>query len=89
MINALFSLFFLIPLCDVLVKLFVKLKTLFILINATNGNLNHTNFLGTTPDTGDISNAYMFLASEKSKFITGFNLVVDGGRHLGTKGTAN
>lgn len=57
--------------------------------NATNGNLNHTNFLNTTPDTGDISNAYMFLASDKSKFITGFNLVVDGGRHLGTKGTDN
>ena len=57
--------------------------------NATNGNLNHTNFLNTTPDTGDISNAYMFLASDKSKFITGFNLVVDGGRSLGTKGTDN
>ena len=57
--------------------------------NATNGNLNHTNFLNTTPDTGDISNAYMFLASDKSKFITGFNLIVDGGRSLGTKGTDN
>lgn len=57
--------------------------------NATNGNLNHTNFLNTTPDTSDISNAYMFLASDKAKFITGFNLVVDGGRHLGTKGTDN
>ena len=57
--------------------------------NATNGNLNHTNFLYSTPDTGDISNAYQFLASDKAKFITGFNLVVDGGRHLGTKGTDN
>ena len=55
--------------------------------NATNGNLNHTNFLNTTPETEDISNAYMFLASDKAKFITGFNIVVDGGRHLGTKGT--
>ena len=55
--------------------------------NATHGNLNHTNFLNTTPETEDISNAYMFLASDKAKFITGFNLVVDGGRHLGTKGT--
>ena len=57
--------------------------------NATNGNLNHTNFLNSTPDTNDISNAYMFLASDSAKFITGFNLVVDGGRHLGTKGTDN
>lgn len=57
--------------------------------NATNGNLNHTNFLNTTPSTEDISNAYMFLASDKAKFITGFNLVVDGGRSLGTKGTDN
>ena len=57
--------------------------------NATNGNLNHTNFLNSTPDTDDISNAYQFLASDKAKFITGFNLVVDGGRHLGTKGTDN
>ena len=57
--------------------------------NATNGNLNHTNFLNTTPDTNDVSNAYQFLASDKAKFITGFNLVVDGGRSLGTKGTDN
>ena len=57
--------------------------------NATNGNLNHTNFLNTTPGTEDISNAYLFLANDKAKFITGFNLVVDGGRSLGTKGTDN
>ena len=55
--------------------------------NATNGDLNHTNYLHMTPSPKDISEAILFLASDKARFITGFNLVVDGGRSLATRGT--
>ena len=55
--------------------------------NATGGDLSHTNFLETTPSPDDVADAIAFLASDEAKFITGFNLVVDGGRSLGTKGT--
>ncbi len=55
--------------------------------NATNGNLNHTNYLHMTPSPRDITNAIMFLASSKARFITGHDLIVDGGRNLATRGT--
>ena len=40
-----------------------------------------------TPSPHDITTAVMFLASEDARFITGHNLVVDGGRCLATRGT--
>lgn len=55
--------------------------------NATHGDLGYTNYLRMTPSPEDISNAVIFLASEEARFITGFELVVDGGRHLATRGT--
>lgn len=45
--------------------------------------LKRTNFLRSVGEAEDIGNAVEFLASEKAKFITGVNLVVDGGRILG------
>ncbi|HBB05232.1 MAG TPA: 3-oxoacyl-ACP reductase [Firmicutes bacterium] len=55
--------------------------------NATNGNLDYTNYLHMTPSPRDITNAIMFLASSKARFITGHDLIVDGGRNLATRGT--
>ena len=55
--------------------------------NATTGDLGYTNYLRMTPAADDISNAVLFLASEEARFITGFDLIVDGGRHLATRGT--
>lgn len=55
--------------------------------NATHGDLSYTNYLRMTPSPEDICNAFLFLASEEARFITGFDLVVDGGRHLATRGT--
>ena len=45
-----------------------------------------TNYLGEYCTAGDIADAVEFLASERGRFITGHNLVVDGGRSLGLKG---
>ncbi|MCI8388272.1 MAG: SDR family oxidoreductase [Clostridiales bacterium] len=45
-----------------------------------------TNYLGEYCKADDIADAVEFLASSKGKFITGHNLVVDGGRCLGLKG---
>lgn len=45
--------------------------------------LQRTNFLRTVGEPEDIANAVEFLASDRAKFITGINLVVDGGRILG------
>ncbi|MGN1057922.1 MAG: SDR family NAD(P)-dependent oxidoreductase [Candidatus Avelusimicrobium sp.] len=53
----------------------------------SNVDLSHTNYLGITPSAADISNAILYLASEEARFITGLDLVVDGGRHLATRGT--
>ena len=47
--------------------------------------LSRTNFLGTYGKPEDISNAVYFLCTEEASFITGHNLVVDGGRSLGLK----
>lgn len=55
--------------------------------NVTKGSYEHTNYLHMTPSTDDVANAYLYLASDEARFITGFNLVVDGGRSLATKGT--
>ena len=55
--------------------------------NATNGDLDYTNYLHMTPSPRDITNAIMFLASSKARFITGHDLIVDGGRNLATRGT--
>lgn len=55
--------------------------------NATGGDLGHTNYLGITPSPYDIAAGIMYLASDDAKFITGFNLVIDGGRSLATRGT--
>ena len=55
--------------------------------NATGGDLSYTNYLRMTPSPHDITTAVMFLASEDARFITGHNLVVDGGRCLATRGT--
>lgn len=45
--------------------------------------LERTNYLHTVGEPEDIANAVLFLCTEKAKFITGINLVVDGGRILG------
>lgn len=45
-----------------------------------------TNFLGEYCTADDIAEAVAFLASDKAKFVTGHNLIVDGGRSLGLKG---
>ena len=51
-----------------------------------NTDVRTTNFLGQYCTAEDITDAVEFLASESGKFITGHNLVVDGGRCLGLKG---
>lgn len=45
--------------------------------------LRNTNFLRKVGEPEDIANAVEYLASDRAKFITGINLVVDGGRILG------
>lgn len=47
--------------------------------------LSRTNFLNTFGKPEDISNAVYFLCTDEASFITGHNLVVDGGRSLGLK----
>ena len=51
-----------------------------------NTDVRATNFLGQYCTAEDITDAVEFLASESGKFITGHNLIVDGGRCLGLKG---
>jgi len=50
-------------------------------------HLKDTNYLNTIGTLEDIANVIVFLVSDESKFITGQNLIVDGGRTLGLKGT--
>lgn len=45
-----------------------------------------TNALGSVGIDNDIAYAVSFLASDEAKFITGQNIIVDGGRSLGLKG---
>lgn len=47
--------------------------------------LKGTNYLNAIGTLEDIANAIVFLVSEESKFITGQNLIVDGGRILAMK----
>lgn len=47
--------------------------------------LTRTNYLNTYGKPEDISNAVFFLCTDEASFITGHNLVVDGGRSLGLK----
>lgn len=47
--------------------------------------LSMTNFMNTYGKPEDISNAVYFLCSDESSFITGQNIIVDGGRSLGLK----
>ncbi|QOR71627.1 SDR family oxidoreductase [Ruania alkalisoli] len=44
------------------------------------------NYVGRHGTPNDIAHAVAFLASDRSDFITGTNIVVDGGRSLGLKG---
>lgn len=46
-----------------------------------------TNYLGITPNSEDVAGIVVFLASQKARFITGQNIIVDGGRGLATLGT--
>jgi len=48
--------------------------------------LKGTNYLNSFGTPEDISNMVTFLVSDKAAFITGQNVVVDGGRSLGLKG---
>jgi 3-oxoacyl-[acyl-carrier protein] reductase len=48
--------------------------------------IQKTNFLNDYGKPEDISNMVIFLASEEASFITGQNIIVDGGRSLGLKG---
>ena len=52
-----------------------------------HGDLSHTNYLAMTPAPCDIANAVLYLASEEARFVTGMDLIVDGGRRLATRGT--
>lgn len=47
--------------------------------------IKKTNFLSTYGRPEDIANATYFLCTNESSFITGHNLIVDGGRSLGLK----
>ncbi|MBD2846311.1 SDR family oxidoreductase [Paenibacillus sp. IB182496] len=47
--------------------------------------VRRTNFLGRVGKAEDIAHAVAFLVSDEADFITGHNLVVDGGRSLGLK----
>ncbi len=44
-----------------------------------------TNYLHRNCEAQDIANAVEFLVSDKGSFITGQNIVCDGGRYLGLK----
>ena len=48
--------------------------------------LVHSNCLETVGACEDIANAVVFMASDEAKFVTGQNLMVDGGRSLGLRG---
>jgi NAD(P)-dependent dehydrogenase (short-subunit alcohol dehydrogenase family) len=48
--------------------------------------LKDSNYMKKVGTIEDIANAVLFLASDESIFITGQNLIVDGGRSLGLKG---
>lgn len=48
--------------------------------------LLHSNFMNTIGSSADITSAVMFLSSKEARFITGQNLIIDGGRSLGMKG---
>ena len=48
--------------------------------------LQESNYMGTIGASCDISSAVLYLASNEAHFITGQNLIVDGGRSLGLKG---
>lgn len=48
--------------------------------------LRETNYLHTVGTLEDIANVICFMVSDESKFITGQNIVVDGGRTLALKG---
>ncbi|MBO5218090.1 MAG: SDR family oxidoreductase [Clostridia bacterium] len=52
-----------------------------------NTDVRHTNYLGEYCTADDIAEAVGFLASDKAKFVTGHNLIVDGGRSIALKGT--
>ena len=47
----------------------------------------HTNYLNKVPTTEEIVSAVLYLASDEAGYITGADLVVDGGRSLALKGT--
>lgn len=51
-----------------------------------DSDVRPTNYLGQYCTAEDITDAVEFLASDTGKFITGHNLIVDGGRCLGLKG---
>lgn len=49
-------------------------------------HLKESNYLNTVGTVEDIANVIAFMVSDESKFMTGQNVVVDGGRTLGIKG---
>lgn len=51
-----------------------------------DSDVRPANYLGQYCTAEDITDAVEFLASDAGKFITGHNLIVDGGRSLGLKG---
>lgn len=53
------------------------------LVQRDNRDVGATNFLGKNCSPYDIANAISFLASDKADFITGHNLIVDGGWGIG------
>jgi 3-oxoacyl-[acyl-carrier protein] reductase len=48
--------------------------------------VRHTNVLGAIGREEDVAEAVGFLASPRARFITGQELIVDGGRSLGLRG---
>lgn len=50
--------------------------------------LQQSNCLNTVGTCEDVAHAVVFLASDEAKFITGQNILVDGGRSLGLRGDA-
>ncbi len=53
------------------------------LVQRDDRDVGATNFLGKNCSPNDIANAISFLASDKADFITGQNLIVDGGWGIG------
>lgn len=53
------------------------------LVQRDNRDVGATNFLGKNCSPYDIANAISFLASDKASFITGQNIIVDGGWGIG------